>query len=225
MAENSTSKISIPQLIFIPALITLAVTLLRLIGELQRWPTTLFGREGGGGGAIIGITWLVFVFGIYFGYKLTNAGEGPSSVGRTIGFAVLGLFVTAAGIAISIPGGKLNFPGKEVIGLLLAAAGGLIPILAGWSRLGWVLLAYGYAVRIPVLIIMYFSIRGNWDTHYSKGPPGVEFPDFWTKFIKIAVLPQLIFWIAFTIIMGSIFGGVAAAIARRRRNAAVEQPG
>lgn len=223
MAENSASKVSIPQLIFIPAVITLAVTLLRLVGELQRWPTALFSREGGGGGAIVGITWLVFVFGIYFAYKLTTAGEGPSSVGRTIGFAVLGLVVTFVGLVISIPGGKINFPGKDVLGLVLIALGGLLPIMAGWSRLGWVLLAYGYAVRIPVLIIMYFSIRGNWDTHYSKGPPGVEFPDFWTKFIKIAVLPQMIGWIAFTIIMGSIFGGITAAIARRRSSTA-EQP-
>jgi len=223
MAENSTSKVSIPQLIFIPAVITLAVTLLRLVGELQHWPSVLFSREAGGGASIVGITWLVFIFGIYFALKLTNAGEGPTSVGRAIGYAVLGLFVTAAGIAISIPGTKLSFPGKDAIGLLLVAAGGLIPILAGWSRLGWVLLAYGYAVRIPVLIIMYFSIRGNWDTHYSLGPPGVEFPDFWTKFIKIAVFPQMIFWIAFTIIMGSIFGAITAAIARRR-SAPSEQP-
>ena len=223
MAENSNSKVSTTQLIFIPAVITTAVTLLRLIGELQHWPTVLFSREGGGGGAIVGITWLVFVFGIYFAYKLTNAGEGPSSVGRTIGFAVLGLLVTFAGIVISIPGGKINFPGRQALGLVLVALGGLLPIIAGWSRLGWVLLAYGYAVRIPVLIIMYFSIRGNWDTHYSKGPPGVEFPDFWTKFIKIAVLPQMIGWIAFTIIMGSIFGGITAAIVRRR-SAPAEQP-
>jgi len=223
MAENSGSKISIPQLIFIPAVITTAVTLLRLIGELQHWPTVLFSREGGGGFAIIGITWLVFVFGIYFAYRLTNAGEGPSSAGRAIGFAVLGLVVTIGGIVISIPGGKINFPGSQAVGLVLIALGGLLPIIAGWSRLGWVLLAYGYAVRIPVLIVMYFSIRGNWDTHYSKGPPGVEFPDFWTKFITIAVLPQMIGWIAFTIIMGSIFGGITAAI-MRRRIAPAEQP-
>jgi hypothetical protein len=75
-------------------------------------------------------------------------------------------------------------------------------------------------VRIPVLIIMYFSIKGNWDTHYSLGPPGVEFSSFWSKFIQIAVLPQMIFWVAFTIVAGSLAGGITAAATRRRKNTA-----
>jgi hypothetical protein len=70
-----------------------------------------------------------------------------------------------------------------------------------------------------VLIIMYFSIKGNWDTHYSLGPPGVEFPSFWSKFIQIAVLPQMIFWVAFTIVAGSLAGGITAAVRRRRSTA------
>jgi CHASE2 domain-containing sensor protein len=35
------------QLILVPAVITLAVTLLRLVGELQNWSPTLFSREPG----------------------------------------------------------------------------------------------------------------------------------------------------------------------------------
>jgi hypothetical protein len=52
-------------LILVPAIITLAVTLLRLAGELLRWSPTFFNREAGGPGAIVGIVWLVPVFGIY----------------------------------------------------------------------------------------------------------------------------------------------------------------
>ncbi len=52
------------RLILVPAVITLAVTLLRLVGELQQWSSALFNRSAGGGGAIVGIVWLVPVFGI-----------------------------------------------------------------------------------------------------------------------------------------------------------------
>ena len=220
MTDNaSSSGRSTSSLITIPAIITLAVTVLRLEGELHRWPTVLFNRGAGGGAAIIGITWLVFVFGVYFAIKLRAAGSGPASAGRSIGYSVLGLLVAAAGIVLGIPGGKLDFPGKEPISWLLVACGGLIPLLYGWTSLGKVLLAYGYAARLPVLLIMFYSIRGNWDTHYTLGPPGVEFPDVWTKFVEIALLPQMIFWIAFTVIMGSLAGSIAAAITHRSKSA------
>ena len=97
MSDNSNSNINTMQLILIPSLITLAVTLLRLVGELQNWPSVLFNREAGGGGSIIGITWLALVFGAYFAVKLARAGEVPQSAGRVIGFSLLGLVVTFAG--------------------------------------------------------------------------------------------------------------------------------
>jgi hypothetical protein len=219
MAENTNSKVSIPQLIFIPSVITLAITILRLVGELQQWPSVLFNREAGGGGAIIGISWLVFLFGIYFAVKLWGAGEGPESAGRAIGYCLLALVISVGGGFLLAPDSPPAFPGKSVLGWLLLALAALIPLL-GWRKLGKVLLAYAYAARIPVLIIMYFSIRGDWATHYSLGPPGVTFPDFWTKFVQIAFLPQMIAWIAFTTIIGSLVGTIVAAIVHRRRPAA-----
>lgn len=221
MADSSNSRINIMQLILIPSVITLAITLLRLIGELQHWPTVLFSRSAGGGGAIIGITWLAFVFGAYFALKLASAGEAPASAGRAIGFAILGLIVMFGGAFLIAPADATNirFPGKEIAGFVLMLGGAALPFFS-WSALAKTLLAYGYAARIPVLIIMYFSIKGNWDTHYSLGPPGVEFPSFWSKFVQIAVLPQMIFWIAFTIIAGSLAGGIAMLATRRRRETA-----
>jgi hypothetical protein len=203
--------------------ITLAVTLLRLIGELQHWPTVLFNRSAGGGGAIIGISWLAFVFGAYFALKLASAGEAPTSAGRVILFAILGLVLVIGGTVFIAPADAthIRFPGKEIVGLVLMLGGAALPFFA-WSALSKVLIAYGYAARIPVLIIMYFSIKGNWDTHYSLGPPGAEFPSFWSKFIQIAVLPQMIFWVVFTIVAGSLAGGIAV-LATRRRRATVEQ--
>jgi len=218
MADTSNSRISIPQLILIPSVITLGVTLLRLVGELQNWPAALFNRDAGGGGSLIGITWLALVFGAYFALKLSQAGEAPAGAGRVIGFALLGLVITFVGGYLGF-GMKAEFPGKIVIGLALMIVGALIPFY-GWKALSKVLLAYGYAARIPVLILMYFAMRGDWHTHYDAIPP--EFPkdlSFWSKYIQLAVVPQMIMWIAFTIIMGSLFGGIALAWAQRGKSA------
>jgi len=68
---------SIFRIILVPALITLVVTLLRLVGELQNWSPAFFSREAGGGGALIGIAWLVPIFGVYFALKLSRGGAAP----------------------------------------------------------------------------------------------------------------------------------------------------
>jgi len=75
----------IGQLILVPAVITLAVTLLRLVGELQGWSPTLFNRDCGFCGALVGIWLLVPVFGAWFGWKLNRAGSGPVSLGAPSG--------------------------------------------------------------------------------------------------------------------------------------------
>jgi hypothetical protein len=215
MSETTSGKsVSILQLILIPSLITLGVTLVRLIGELKHWPTALFNPAPGGAGAIVGISWLPLLFGIYFAIKLSDAGQGPQDRGRTVRLSIVGVALLLAGVAISaIP--QLNVTTKVVVAILLAlAAVGLQ--YAAWPRLFKVLLAYGYAARIPVLILMYFAIRGNWGTHYDVVPPGfaADTP-FWSKFMQIAFLPQMIFWIVYTIITGSLAGSIAIAIARR----------
>jgi len=219
MADTEGSRISIPRLILIPSLITLGVTLLRLLGELQHWPTRLFNPEAGGQGAIIGIAWLAPIFGFYFAMKLVRAGEVPQGALRVIGFSLAGLVVTFLGGYLGF-GLKAEFPGKILIGLLLVAAGVVIPFF-GWKPLGKALLAYAYAARIPVVILMYFAMRGNWGTHYDAIPPG--FPadsPFWTKYFELAVAPQMIMWIAFTMITGMLLGGIAIGVASRGKAAA-----
>jgi len=94
MAETtSTNRTPIVRLILVPSVITLLITLLRITGELRHWSPTLFNSSAGGGGALVGITWLVLVFGVYFALKLASDGNGPTGVGRSIGMAVLGLVV------------------------------------------------------------------------------------------------------------------------------------
>ena len=219
MAETtSNARISILQLILIPSVITLAVTLLRLVGELQHWSETFFKTSAGGAGSIIGITWLAPIFGIYFALKLAGAGDGPSSAGRVIGYSVLGLALMFAGLFVGF-GNQVQFPGQAIVGLLIIVAAGAI-LYPAWPALFKTLLAYGYAARIPVAILMFFAIRGQWGTHYDVLPPG--FPPetgFWSTYMQIGFLPQMVLWIVFTIISGSLFGGIAAAIVHRRKPA------
>src|SRR5258708_12129575 len=91
-----TNDVSIKKLILVPALITLAVTLLRLTGELMHWSKALFNPAAGGGGALVGIAWLVPVFGVYFGLKLAGAGLAPAAVGPAIGYSVPGFALVPA---------------------------------------------------------------------------------------------------------------------------------
>jgi hypothetical protein len=198
--------------------ITLAVTILRLAGELQHWSKPLFSPSAGGGLALVGISWLPIVFGPYFAMKLAGAGEGSSGTGKTIGFVVLGIVVFIAGVFAFAP--IFKFPGKEILGLVLMAASALIP-LAPWPALGKALIAYGYAARIPVAIVMYFAFQGNWGTHYDALPPGFS-PNtpFWPKYAELALFPQLVSWIAYTVLVGMLFGTIIAALARRGKTPA-----
>src|SRR5262249_57600388 len=98
MPETSSSaRPRTMQVIWVPSIITLAITILRLVGELQHWPGPWFSTTAGGGLAIIGISWLPLIFGPYFAVKLAGKGEGPPSSGKSIGFPVVGLVILIAG--------------------------------------------------------------------------------------------------------------------------------
>ena len=204
------------RLILMPALITLAVTALRLVGELMRWNPTFFSREAGGAGAIVGIVWLVPVFGIYFARKLVAAGQGPARAGRALGLAFLGLALVPAGIFLAQP---MKPPFLVVLAILaVTSIAGAFVASRGWPALGRVLLAYGLAARIPVAILMLVAMSANWGTHYELGPPDLPPMGLITKWVAIGLVPQMTFWIGFTIMVGTIFGSVAAMIGGRARS-------
>jgi hypothetical protein len=218
MANTSSgSSLSTSRLITGPAVITLGITILRLVGELRHWSPLLFNTNAGGGGAIIGIAWLPIIFGPYFALKLAGNGEGPSSKGKVIGFAVLGILLTFGGGTVGFAP-IFSFPGKLLVGVLVMAAGAAVAINA-WPGLGKALLAYAYAARIPVAIVMFFALRGNWGTHYDALPPNYTGPmDFWGKYFLIGLVPQLVFWVVYTVVLGSLCGGIAAAIRGRGKS-------
>jgi hypothetical protein len=210
---GSIAALSIRRLIFVPAVITLAVTLLRLVGELQRWSPKLFSREAGGAAALVGIVWLVPIFGIYFALRLNRVGQGPKSRGRAIGFAVAALLAGAA-LIFAISSLSTNI----IATIVLANLASLIPLwiaYRGWPELGKVEAIYGLAARIPVALLMFIAMVANWGTHYELGPPGFPEMNLVMKWFLIGLLPQLSAWIAFTVILGALFGSVALFFQKR----------
>ncbi len=221
MEESRPTSIS--GLITIPALITLGITILRLVGELEHWPKPWFSAAGGGGGAIVGISWLPIIFGPYFAVKLARAGKRPSSVGKAIGLALAGFVVVVLGGVLAGIAATKQHAILAVVGFLVILVAGFIARV-GWHSLGNVLFAYAFAARIPVLIVMFIAMNANggqgWGTHYDVVPPNFPYHAFATKFFYTALVPQMTLWIGFTVVVGSIFGAIAAAIAGRGRPAA-----
>jgi hypothetical protein len=218
---EETKSMSITSLIAIPALITLGITILRLAGELEHWPKPWFSAAAGGGLAIVGISWLPIIFGPYFALKLAGGGEGPSSIGKGIGLALAGVVVLVLGAVLAGAAG-FRHPILALIGFLVMLAAAFIPGI-GWRSLGNALLAYAFAARIPVVIVMYLAMAGNggqgWGTHYDAPPPNFTFPSLAARFFFTGVAPQFGFWIGWTVVVGSIFGVIAAAIGRRGKQA------
>src|SRR5262249_59713952 len=88
--SGENSKVNILQLILVPSIITLAITILRLVGELQHWAPRFFDRTAGGGGAIVGINSLPFLFGGVFPAEPPSAREHPPSTSPPLALAPIG---------------------------------------------------------------------------------------------------------------------------------------
>lgn len=221
----TSERVSIGRLILWPSIITLAITVLRLVGELQHWSPRLFNPEAGGGGALVGISWLPLIFGVYFAIKLVGAGEEPPSASRAILLPVLGLVLVVGAAAASTVISKTPTTGtidyaSWVQSLIIINIAALVAIIVQrycWPALFKTLLAYAFAARIPVALIMLVAIYKNWGTHYDVAPMP-EFPamHWFMKWLLIGAVPQFVIWIAFTVIVGGLVGGITGAIARRR---------
>ena len=224
MAETgqTAERTSTAGLILIPALISLAVTILRLAGELGHWSEEWFTTDTQGvipkGLAwVVGITWLAVPFGIYFAVKLARDGRGPSGSIRSIGYGVLGVIVAAASLFFLIPALELELRPRLVLVWSAMAVAALIQLVA-WPALFKTLLAYGLAARIPVVVVMFLAMRGDWGTHYDYvGMPPQFQMSLLPRFFWLGFFPQLIFWVGFTILAGSLSGSMVAAMITRTR--------
>jgi hypothetical protein len=211
---NSGGSLSIARLVFVPALITLALTLLRLEGELHRWSASWFSTAPGGPGLLAALMELLApVFGVYFALKLARDGDGPPDPRQAIGLAVLGVAMLLIGYGISF-GLNIDFPGRLLLGYVVVAFAAVLQV-PGWSRLVKTLLAYGLTARIPVVVVMYLALRGHWGTHFDNVPALYLHMAFWPMYLYFSVLPQLVFWLVFTLISGCLLGTIAAAFVDR----------
>ena len=210
-----TSRPTTRDLVLVPALITLAVTALRLVGELQQWSPALFNRAGGGGGALIGISWLPFVFGIYFALRLARAGEGPASKGKAIGMTLLGFAIFAATLFVANKLGA-SITGTILIACIVSLVAGFVASL-GWPTLGRTLFVYALAARVPVAALMLPAILGKWGTHYDALPPNFPAMGPVQTWLFIGLLPQMTLWIGLTLLTGMLVGSITGAIVGGRR--------
>jgi hypothetical protein len=223
MTTERADDPSLRSLVLVPALITLAVTIVRLVGELQGWSPRFFSREAGGPGAIVGIVWLVPVFGVYFAAKLAKAGAVPGA-GRVIAHAALAFLL----MALSVVAASRMIANRNVqfIVFMIAAVVAAWVAYRGWPALGRVLLAYGLAARVPVMLVMLVAIYARWGTHYDVAPPGLPAMAALPKWFFIGMLPQLFLWVPFTIYVGALFGGLALlAVGGRREVPRARTPG
>ncbi|HEX9639223.1 MAG TPA: hypothetical protein VGB99_16940 [Acidobacteriota bacterium] len=205
---------TIAQLIRVPAAATLAVTLLRVVGELMQWSPVWFNPAPGGFGSIVGIVWLVPLFGTYFARRLGAVGSRPERPWRAVGLAVLGAALLAGGVLAAQP-----LPFKfRLPAIWAAAAVAALLQRPAWPALFKTLLAYGFAARIPVAILILFALLGDWGTHYDALPPGFEPAGLWPAFFWLGLMPQLVAWVGLTVVLGALFGTVAAALRRRPRS-------
>ena len=211
MWKKHVGAASLP-LILIPAVITFAVTLLRLVGELLNWSPLLFSRVGGGF-SLVGITWLIPVFGVYFALKLNGRGEGPASGWKASGWALIGLLVMIAAVAVTMKLPRVAILIVTSISFWLVIA----IVFRGWPALARTLLIYGFAARIPVAIVMLVATYARWGTHYDAFSPDMAAMAPIVRWVSGGLVPQLTGWICVTVLVGMLVGGVAAALAGRRQ--------
>lgn len=193
-------------------LLTLAISLLRLWGEVAGWAT----NASGGRFLPLGITWLVFVCGAWFGRRLADDGHPPRTR-RAWLWSLLAL-LTMLGVAIRgfAPLAKAE-PNDATFALLRAAVLRAISVagIAGaamfavWPALARQLLVYGLLARGTVLAMTWLGKHMGWNTHYTKfGPMGIEREGIGETLFS-AGIAQIGFWVPFTIVGGVLAGSLA----------------
>jgi hypothetical protein len=217
--RRGAPAIELGPMIAVPALITLAVTALRLLGELQGWSSTFFSRAAGGGGSLVGISWLVPFFGAWFGWVLARKGAPPSRLGRAFGLTVLAIALLPLSGLLAARAGLAATDLRTLYVYAVVALVGVAVAVSAWPFLGRTLVAYGLAARVPVALVMLVAMLGNWGTHYDVAPPGLPAMSPFAKWLAIGLLPQLTVWIWFTVAIGMLFGLAAGALGRGRAGA------
>lgn len=200
------------RLLLWPSLLTLAVSIARLVAEVRGF----VGSHSGGAGVLLGVTWLVFPFGGWFGWRLARAGKGPR-VRRAWLFALLALLaIASAGFVFFRPllgadRSDATFAALRTAVLVLAATAlaGAVALSVVWPALARLLLLYALPARATVVAATMLAEHQGWDTHYTKfGPSGIELDAAGT--LVSASLAQFGFWVPFTVVGGVLAGSLVA---------------
>ena len=200
-----------------PAVLTLAVTLLRLLGERRGWSPSLFSTLPGGGLALVGITWLVLPVGLYLGWRLARLGFADGSQRRALFWPAVALAIAPLCAWLL---DRLLAPGWAGAALLwgTASLAAAVVAFASWPALGRVLVAYALLARVPVMIVMGLAISAGWGTHYDAAPPGLPWMPPLQRWVWTGLVPQCTIWIGFTVATGALFGGLGRWLAGSRRS-------
>ena len=215
-------------IVVVPAILTLIVCIVRLVGELQNWNPDLFGTEAGGTTAeekptLFGIAMLVPIFGLWFGLRLRRQTGQPTSLARAWLVPLVGIGIVVGAAYALVMADMIVIPTKEQPGepagleYLLGLAGVVVlAMFLAWPRLATTLLLYGLLARIPVVVITVIAINAGdeWNTHYTKLAAGFVVAE--DEKLLALLTPQLTMWIAFTIFVGGLFGALGATLTRQK---------
>jgi hypothetical protein len=197
-----------------PAVLTLLVSVLRLVGEWAGWAPGFFDRGFGGGASPIGIVWLIPVFGWWFGVRLARSGEWPANVERAVliplVLPMLGVVIVLLDVCISVTFDRtccLSLVGGPVAMLLSATA---------WPRLWRVMALYAVLARLPVVVIPFLAVHFEWGTHYEHALPHLSEQVAVPKSVALALV-QLLIWIPVTVVVGVLAGAIGAGLCGGRR--------
>jgi len=203
---------STSRLIVVPALIAVAVTAVRAFGEVHHWPEPIV-NSAVCGKAILGVVWLVPIFGIYFALRLFRAGSQPGFVARAVILAMAGLLLKLGGTFIMERPGLGYVTRVSLNFAVTALALGLQAV--AWPDLFKALLVYGYASRLPITVVEFLAMRGHWGTHYDALDPGFPQIGFWPTYARVSLVPNIFFMEAYTVIVGGLLGILAVAMMTR----------
>ncbi|MFN7589526.1 MAG: hypothetical protein ACK501_02630 [Planctomycetota bacterium] len=213
-------------LVLVPALLTLVVTIVRLVGELAGWMPVLFNSHGPGPKqqqGLFGITLLIPLFGCWFGWMLRRDTGGPANLTSALLQYVIGAGVLVGGFLAALTLGWIVMPTEaqpgEVVGMgvvfgLLAAA--FLVALTAWPRLSSTLLVYALLARLPVVAVTFVAVARNWGTHYEQLAPGFQVPEGMDKATFLS-MPQLVLWPVVTMLVGGLCGCLGAALAGKKK--------
>ena len=216
---SHVSRLSTLRLIAGPALIAVAVTALRAFGEVHGWPKPLV-NSGVCGKAILGVAWLVPVFGVYFALRLSRAGSQPRHLISAAPLAIASVLLKLGGTAIMERPG-LGYATRLSLNFAITALALGLQAIA-WPDLFKALLAYGYASRIPIAVVAFLAMRGHWGTHYDALDPGFPQIGFWPTYVRVSLVPNMFFMEAYTVAVGGLLG-ICTVVAMRQLRPLLQQ--